>query len=352
MKKTILLTILLLVMAVVTAFADGVSVNGVIVGSGMPTASVSGQMAYWNGSAWVVGSNLLYNGTDLTINLGAGTADAPFKIGSNATQSSDCQIEIARNVDNTGAGSGANGHAFSDSSVVSRGGSIGYNSYDARIIINGTNNFNHYASFQSGETYSSSGTITNLFDFYASPTITAGTVTNRYGVSIQDATVSGGMLTNDYGIYIQPITSGSSLNYALYNSGSGLVYSDGRIISTALVINPSNAVANTSGSGAFEIQTNSGTAAGMRIYQLGVNSWDILSPASSTSLTIGDTGGAIITLGHTGKTTTLAGTLTTAAGVTYDFGALTTGSSGQAVDATKYVTVTIAGAPVKLAVLQ
>lgn len=48
----------------------------------------------------------------------------------------------------------------------------------------------------------------------------------------------------------------------------------------------------------------------------------------------------------------VSGTVKTTAGVAWDLGALTTGSSGQTVDATKFVTVTIGGSTVKLAVLQ
>lgn len=145
----------------------------------------------------------------------------PLKIGSSARNGSvDPQLLVSRNVDDSVAG---NGHAFSDSSTITRGGAIGYNSFDGRVLISGTNNFNHYVPFQAAPTYSSSGTLGNLYGFFSAPTITAGTVTSNYGVYVAAAAVSGsGSIANDYGVYINGPSAGTSANYALYTAGSAI----------------------------------------------------------------------------------------------------------------------------------
>ncbi len=117
------------------------------------------------------------------VGIGTTSPGAPLQVGIGATSNStDSQILIARDVD----GSGGNGHGFSDSSDITRSGGIGYNSFDARVNFEGTEDYDHYAGFQYAPTYESSGTIDNMYGLYiAAPTNTGGgTITNNWGVYV------------------------------------------------------------------------------------------------------------------------------------------------------------------------
>ena len=204
-------------------------------------------------------------------NIGIGTTspDATLKVGTNTIQSSDAVIVIARNVNDTVSG---NGHAFSDSSVLNRAGTIAYNSFDGRIIINGSNSYDHYAAFQAAPTYSSAGTINNIFGFASAPAITAGTANNVYGVYVADPSKSGGTIGTNYGVYVNQLAAGTS-NYSIYTAGTATNHFGGPV----------------------EIVTPFGTQASFRIYQSGQNYWDFKIPASDSKMTIGDLSGTYMT---------------------------------------------------------
>lgn len=158
---------------------------------------------------------------------------APLHVGGlNANNSADSQILISRSVDDTKSG---NGHAFSDSSNITRGGTIGYNSFDGRTTFTGTNNYDHYALFQNGMIYSSSGTINNiyslancpvvesgtvtrLYGLYSAPYITGGTVSNVFGAYIANP-AGAGTVEASYGVYVQELTKGTGRNYAFWAGG-------------------------------------------------------------------------------------------------------------------------------------
>ena len=109
---------------------------------------------------------------------------APLHVGAHTTNnSSDSVVLISRLVDDTIAG---NGHAFSDSSYLTRGGTMSYNSFDARIVIGGTENYGHYAAFQTGGIYNSSGTMDHYYAYVSVPSVSAGTVTNMYGAYVAE----------------------------------------------------------------------------------------------------------------------------------------------------------------------
>ncbi len=76
------------------------------------------------------------------------------------SNSSESKFEVLAVIDDTGAGSA---HGFSDSSDINRSGGIGYNSFDARIDFIGTQDYNHYVSFQCNPSYGSTGTMTNMY---------------------------------------------------------------------------------------------------------------------------------------------------------------------------------------------
>jgi len=194
------------------AALDGSQITGI-------TAGQIGAISY-SGATGVVdlnGKNLVNVG-----NVGIGTTEpiAPLHVGNSPiSNSSDAVILISRLVNDTGAGSGINGHAFSDSSTITRGGAIGYNSFDGRAIISGSNDFNHYAVFQNGATYGSSGTMGIMYGFINAPTITAGTITSMYGAYTADP-IGGGTVINNYGVFVPQLSKGVTKNYAIYTAGT------------------------------------------------------------------------------------------------------------------------------------
>lgn len=137
-----------------------------------------------------------------------------MQVGTSATRSVDSIITITRDVDNAVAG---NGHAFSDSSVVDRSGGVAYNSFDARIIVQGTQSYDHFAQFQAGASLGTSGTTTNLYGLVTVTDVSAGVVTNAYDLYGFDPT-GAGTIVNNYGLYIASKLRGSTLNYAIYTN--------------------------------------------------------------------------------------------------------------------------------------
>ncbi|HJT75131.1 MAG TPA: hypothetical protein VJ720_13950, partial [Chitinophaga sp.] len=108
-----------------------------------------------------------------------------------------------------------NEHSFQDLTIFEKSvAAKAHASYDARTIIQGSVNYDHYAAFQSLPEFKGSGVMTNLYGAYIAGVISAGTVTNRYGIIIQDITGAGALTTN-YGIFINNLTKGTN-NYSIY----------------------------------------------------------------------------------------------------------------------------------------
>jgi hypothetical protein len=138
-----------------------------------------------------------------------------MQVGASATRSSDSIMTITRDVDDTVAG---NGHGFSDSSHVDRsGGAVAYASFDSRILVAGSQNYDHFAGFQAGASIGTSGTTTKHYGLVTILEVTAGVVTNAYDVYGFDPT-GAGVITNNYGIYMPDKTKGTTLNYAIYTN--------------------------------------------------------------------------------------------------------------------------------------
>lgn len=161
----------------------------------------------------------------------------------NLNNSSDPQVLVGRNVDDTIAG---NGHCFSDSSNVNRSGTISYNSFDARITTSGTQSYGHFAPFQNGMVYGSTGTVGYLYGYVDVPTITAGTAAYRLGVRVRDIVKSGsGAVTNNVGIWIDELTAGANgLNYAIRTIGSTPSKFEGAVEFTSGITIPSSPAQN------------------------------------------------------------------------------------------------------------
>lgn len=198
---------------------DGTGLNGLRLSGSNPT---TGNISFWTG-----GDNermrIITNGN---VGFGNTTPLAKLHIGNNNVNNSvDSQVLISRLVDNSLSG---NGHAFSDSSNVSRSGTIGYNSFDSRISITGTNNFDHYAAFQTAPVYSSSGIMTNYYGLFSTATVSSGTITNSYGAYIANPT-GAGTISNNYGVYVQSLTKGATTNYGIYTAGTMPNYFGGNV---------------------------------------------------------------------------------------------------------------------------
>lgn len=152
-------------------------------------------------------------------NLGIGTTNplAKLQVGNGVVNSSvDSQVLISRLVDDSVSG---DGHAFSDSSFITRSGGISYNSFDGRTFIGGTSDYGHYAVFQNGANYGSSGTMDIMYGFANVPTVSNGTVTNMYGVYPGDPTGAGTVI-NNYGVYVPQLTKGTTRNFAIFTAGN------------------------------------------------------------------------------------------------------------------------------------
>lgn len=161
----------------------------------------------------------------------------PITVGdlNNNNGSVDPQIIVDRAVDDSVTG---NGHCFTDASVVTRSGTIGYCSFDARPTLSGTNNFNHVAAFQVSASIATSGTTTNFFGVLIDMSVTSGTLTNAYGVYVEAfGTASGGIQQNVYGIYLESQTQGAT-RWAFYANNSPSFFGGG--------ITPANTIANGS----------------------------------------------------------------------------------------------------------
>jgi hypothetical protein len=199
-----------------------------------------------------------------------------FLGGVQTTASVDPYVNVNRAVDGATNNSG---HCFSDSSTVTRGNgtaaatALAYNSFDARITVSGTENYNHFAAFQAAPTLNTSGTTTKYYGLYSLATVSAGTLTDSFGVYVA-ASAGAGAVTNDYGIYIATHTKGATLNYAIYSGGSAPSHFVGNIgigngtapqTNTRLYIGGSSAVGNVNNQGISIEHTYTGT------YLTGIN---------------------------------------------------------------------------------
>ena len=151
---------------------------------------------------------------------------APLHVGdNNQSNSIDSVILISRKVNDNVIG---NGHAFSDSSYITRGGDIAYASYDVRAIFSGSNNYNHYAGIQIAPVYNSTGRLSILYGLVSIPEVENGTLYNLYHLYASDQNVTGGTITSQYGLYIPEMTKASN-NWGIYTKGFTQSYLGGSL---------------------------------------------------------------------------------------------------------------------------
>jgi hypothetical protein len=117
-------------------------------------------------------------------------------------------------------------HSFDDYSTLNpSSGGFGFGVFDASTIMSGIVNNDHFQSYQSRLRYTASGNLNGIYgmvglyvrNFHNG----SGTITNAHGIYIDNVGEIGssGTVTNAYGLRIKPVTSGTSLNYAIMSEG-------------------------------------------------------------------------------------------------------------------------------------
>jgi hypothetical protein len=265
-------------------------------------------VAKFTGSTAVGNSQIFDNGTNLGI--GTTTPIAPVSLGNgNYYPSSDPYLLLSRLFDDSNNQDSINGHSFSESSIINRSGNTAFAAYETRGKIVGSNNYDHYVSFQAGHQYRSTGSILHHYGLYNVLQVDSGTVTNAYGLYLQNPVLnSPGVITNNYGLYIADQTSGTN-KYNIYSNSDARSYFKGPATFSKIRTNETDAT--TLPAAEIEINTNSGEQADLRIRQQGHNYWDLKIPANQTYLDIADVVGSKMVLqnnGNVGIGTTTAST--------------------------------------------
>lgn len=187
-------------------------------------------------NAAIIGPNVLS-----VIGPIAGDNTTTMKIGTASNTSGGAYL-IARVL--TGA---SDNHGFDDTSTFQNSAGTAYNSFSANGTFIGSNNYGHYSAYQDTITLSTSGTVDYTYGYYTGPNITNGTLTNRFGVYINDISKSGsGVVTTQYGVYINNLASAVT-NYAIYSTGSAQAFINGPIVSATYLTAPNAFITSNSG---------------------------------------------------------------------------------------------------------
>jgi hypothetical protein len=150
---------------------------------------------------------------DLT-GTGSVTTRPVLAIGDGTWRSSDQGIAVSREL-TSGTG---NAHGVDDNTEFSRD-TYAYASFDAKALISGAVTIGHYAGFEQDATFTAS-TVNIIYGFVDLPTINGSAVDSRYGFRANDVTVTSGTLTNNYGVYVEELDAGGTLNYAIFTAGT------------------------------------------------------------------------------------------------------------------------------------
>jgi hypothetical protein len=197
---------------------------------------------------------LLSNNVNFTGLIGVNQTNplAPIHVGNgNVNNSTDAQILVSRLVDDSTPG--LNGHAFSDSSTIDCSGGESYNSFDARIIIIGDNDYGHFSGFQTGILNQCEGNIGDIYSFNALLVTNDGIINNAYGFYVFES--SGlGELKKNYGLFVESLEFGTEENWAVYTEGKTESYFGGNVrvgadqfnFDTEFIIGNDISIANTS----------------------------------------------------------------------------------------------------------
>lgn len=246
-------------------------------------------------------AHLFVNQSTGWIGFGTTSPLAPIHVGGAAVNNSvDAMVLVTRSVDNTGSG---NGHCFSDSSDISRSGTISYCPYDARGSFSGSANFGHLAAFQNGWVFNGSGTVDDIFTSYSGITANGQQILRNYGLYFANPVLTaGGNVAQNIvvaGANLPEYTgtpSSATTNYMLYNNGGARIWAAAQAGFSRLYIGPTEGTATKN----VHVISPSGSAVAMRIQQQGYNTWDWTIPASQTYMQLLGNNGVRLTLLNTG----------------------------------------------------
>lgn len=154
---------------------------------------------------------------------GAVIPAAPVVVGPrNVINSSDPEMVMTRTVDDTGVG---NAHGLSDSTLITRSGKIGYNSFDGYVEFGGVHDFGHYAAAQSRPIFTNSGLTDASFGLFSGLAVNnpLARVSVHYGLNFTNA-FGPGTVGSQRGVNCEDLTKGDT-NYCVLVQGHGLIQS-------------------------------------------------------------------------------------------------------------------------------
>jgi len=189
--------------------------------AGVPSG-VNGYLQFKSGSAFAGDSGMFWSEDSSVLVIGANEADTVWDSG-------DPAIVVRRTATKAG-----NGHAFVDESDLDKptlGSNTGYNSYDHRITVSGTSDYDHFVGFQAAATFGSTGAIDRMLGVTYQPTVSnGGTVDKAIGYRVNPGLeLTGGTFTNYYGFYISETLNKGDVNYAIYFAGTTQSYFGGNV---------------------------------------------------------------------------------------------------------------------------
>mgnify|MGYP006921364330 CR=1 FL=1 len=238
----------------------------------------TGNVEYWNGSAWTTITATVGNLTSLTVAAGS-TTDAAIITTTGAINTShrydssnryDVSVSSAGLVTHDAVGSSA-GHQFNDPIALGTvpSASVAVNLQPSTLTGSSQTGLNVQLVASSAVTGNAYAIITQAFSANASYNLGA-----MYGMYVGTPTLQGAATaTNSYGIYVKPQTAGSSHNYGIYvesPSGGSTINTGIKVNGGDIGINVTNAMAgaNTTKSGISNNPefNSSTTASGIAYY--------------------------------------------------------------------------------------
>jgi hypothetical protein len=135
-----------------------------------------------------------------------------------------------------------------------------YASFDALTGLAGTVNYNHYRGFQFRGSFSGSGTLDNISGFHNETTVSSGTVSAIKMFHCVKPQITGGTVSNVYGLYVDDLVTAGTARYAIYTNGTAPWFSaGGQVYTSALLTTPAGASSVRMGA-TFDQATQTGMA--------------------------------------------------------------------------------------------